>query len=104
MAGERILVVDDAPDIHFLTALGISTTLGVGIVAVLVASFAATTLDTATRLQRYVIQELAGTLHVRPLQGKYAATAFAVITGGVIAMMPHLFSLLIIRVMYTSLA
>ncbi len=31
-------------------------------IAVLVACFAATTLDTATRLQRYVIQELAGTL------------------------------------------
>ena len=29
---------------------------------VLVASFAGTTLDTATRLQRYVVQELAGTL------------------------------------------
>jgi len=54
---------------------------------VLVASFAATTLDTATRLQRYVIQELANTVHVRPLTNKYAATLLAVVCGGALAMM-----------------
>ncbi|MDP7205816.1 MAG: carbon starvation protein A, partial [Pirellulaceae bacterium] len=59
---------------NFIHALGIPSRLAVGIIAVLVASFAATTLDTATRLQRYVVQELAVTLKVKPLQGKYAAT------------------------------
>jgi carbon starvation protein len=63
---------------NFLTVLGMEAKLAVGIIAVLVACFAATTLDTATRLQRYVIQELAGTFHIRPLTNKYAATGLAV--------------------------
>jgi carbon starvation protein len=58
-----------------------------GIMAVLVASFAATTLDTATRLQRYVVQELATTVRIRPLTNKYLATLFAVACGGAMAML-----------------
>ncbi|MCA9084410.1 MAG: carbon starvation protein A [Planctomycetaceae bacterium] len=73
---------------NFLTAIGVPLKLGVGIVAVLVACFAATTLDSATRLQRYVIQELATTFHVVPLQNKYAATGLAVSLGLLIAMLP----------------
>ena len=73
---------------NFLAALGLPLKLGVGIIAVLVACFAATTLDTATRLQRYVIQELATTLRVPPLQGKYGATLFAVTLGTLVAMIP----------------
>ncbi len=73
---------------NFLTALKIPLKLGTAIIAVLVASFAATTLDTATRLQRYVIQELGETLHIAPLRGKYFATSVAVVTGGLIAMIP----------------
>lgn len=69
---------------NFLTALGIPLKLGVGIVAVLVASFAATTLDTATRLQRYVLQELGQTVGL-PTKNKYVATAAAVGVGGLIA-------------------
>ena len=52
---------------NFLNVLGIPLKLGIGIIAVLVACFAATTLDSATRLQRYVIQELGGTLKIKPL-------------------------------------
>jgi len=73
---------------NLLGALGIQIELAVGIIAVLVASFAATTLDTATRLQRYVIQELAGTIKFKPLTNKYAATGLAVGLGGTVAMMP----------------
>jgi len=73
---------------NFLSALGISLKLGTAMIAVLVASFAATTLDTATRLQRYVIQELGASLHIGPLRGKYVATSVAVVTGGAIAMVP----------------
>jgi carbon starvation protein len=47
---------------NLLAALGIEATFGRALMGVLVASFAGTTLDTATRLQRYVVQELAGTL------------------------------------------
>ncbi|QDV22830.1 carbon starvation CstA family protein [Aureliella helgolandensis] len=70
---------------NFLTAIGIPVRLGIGIVAVLVASFAATTLDTATRLQRYVLQELGGTLRLPAAQNKYVATTLAVTVGGAIA-------------------
>jgi len=45
---------------NFLEALGINHTMATAMMGVLVASFAGTTLDTATRLQRYVVQELSG--------------------------------------------
>lgn len=73
---------------NFLTAIGIPFKLGIGIIAVLVACFAATTLDSATRLQRYVIQELATTLRIKPLTNMYAATGLAVVLGGAIATVP----------------
>ncbi|HAN99803.1 MAG TPA: carbon starvation protein A [Planctomycetaceae bacterium] len=73
---------------NFLTTLGIPLELAVGIVAVLVACFAATTLDSATRLQRYVIQELAGSIGLRPLTDKYLATGLAIGLGGLMAMIP----------------
>lgn len=44
---------------NFLRALGIPLSVAVALMAVMVASFAATTMDTACRLQRYVVQELA---------------------------------------------
>ncbi len=74
---------------NLLSAIGIPLRLGVGIIAVLVACFAATTLDSATRLQRYVIQELAGSLRIKPLTNMYAATLLAVFLGGAIAMLPN---------------
>jgi carbon starvation protein len=46
---------------NFLTALGLSSGFAIALMGVFVASFAATTLDTACRLQRYVVQELAST-------------------------------------------
>lgn len=73
---------------NFLATIGIPLRLGIALIAVLVACFAATTLDTATRLQRYVIQELAGTLRLRLLTNRFAATALAVAVGGTLAMVP----------------
>jgi len=73
---------------NFLTAIGIPLKLAVGVIAVLVACFAATTLDTATRLQRYVIQELAISLRIAPLTNKYAATGLAVFLALSVAMIP----------------
>lgn len=72
---------------NFLSMIGIPLQLGIGIIAVLVACFAATTLDSATRLQRYVIQELGGTLKIAPLKNMYVATITAVVLGGAIAML-----------------
>ncbi len=73
---------------NFLSSVGIPLKMAIAIMAVLVASFAATTLDTATRLQRYVIQELAQTVGVKPLTNRYVATGFALFLGGVVALMP----------------
>ena len=72
---------------NFLSVIGIPLQLGIGIIAVLVASFAATTLDSATRLQRYVIQELGGSLRIAPLKNMYVATITAVVLGAAIAML-----------------
>jgi carbon starvation protein len=47
---------------NFLKAMGIPAGIAVALMGVLVASFAGTTLDTACRLQRYVVQELARTM------------------------------------------
>ncbi|HMP78978.1 MAG TPA: carbon starvation protein A [Pirellulaceae bacterium] len=73
---------------NFLSALGIPLPMGVGIIAVLVACFAATTLDSATRLQRYVIQELSSAVHIKPLTNKYAATLLAVVLSAAISCLP----------------
>lgn len=47
---------------NLVAALGLPRAWATALMAVLVASFAGTTLDTAVRLQRYVVQELLGTL------------------------------------------
>ena len=74
---------------NFLAAIGIPLVMGINIIAVLVASFAATTLDSATRLQRYVIQELGETIRIKPLTNMYVATLVAIGLGGLIAMIPN---------------
>ena len=71
---------------NMLRGVGVPVTFGISLMAVLVACFAATTLDTATRLQRYVISELGAAVRFAPLQNKYAATTVAVVAGGAIAM------------------
>ncbi len=71
---------------NFISTLNIPLPLAVAIMAVLVASFAATTLDTATRLQRYVIQELGAALSIQPLSNRYVATGVAVSVAATIAL------------------
>ena len=73
---------------NFLSVIGIPLKLGIGMIAVLVACFAATTLDSATRLQRYVIQEIGSTIKVPQLRNVYVSTLVAVVLGGAIAMLP----------------
>ena len=65
---------------NMLIRIGIPLNVGLALMGVFVASFAATTLDTATRLQRYVVTELASGWKLKPLTNKYAATFIAVIT------------------------
>ncbi len=63
---------------NFLSSVGIPLKMGVAIMAVMVASFAATTLDTATRLQRYVISEISQSAGFAPGTNKYVATGIGV--------------------------
>ena len=67
VAFQRRLIIGAHVPICALAAVGIPRPVCIGIIAVMVACFAATTLDTATRLQRYVIQELGGALRIAPL-------------------------------------
>jgi carbon starvation protein len=70
---------------NMIETTGIPHALAVVIMGVFVASFAGTTLDTATRIQRYIISELAGDLNVPVLQNKYIATFVAVFTAALLA-------------------
>jgi carbon starvation protein len=63
---------------NMMAAFGMPVVIGLAIMGVFVASFAGTTLDTATRLQRYIISELGRTVRLRPLENRYLATALAV--------------------------
>jgi carbon starvation protein len=73
---------------NFIQALGLGAAFATALMGVFVASFAATTLDSACRLQRYVTQELGAALGVKPLANKHGATIFAIIIAGAIAAMP----------------
>ena len=83
---------------NFLQSYGFHPTMAVAIMGVLVASFAGTTLDTATRLQRYVVQELSRAVEsqapvARPLTRilgtAHGATFFAVSTAFLLALIPQ---------------
>lgn len=84
---------------NFLMAIGIPSALAIALMGVFVASFAATTLDTACRLQRYVVQELARALggnkptglrkkSISWLENKHAATLSALAIAVVLAAIP----------------
>ena len=64
---------------HFLQTLGIPEAVGGTFVAVIVVSFALTSLDSATRLLRYNVSEMGDTLGVGALSNRYVASGIAVI-------------------------
>ena len=70
---------------NMIMSLGISKKFTLAIMAVFVASFAGTTLDSATRIQRYVIGELGNTLNLKGLDNKWVATGIAVGTALILA-------------------
>ncbi|MBW1822315.1 MAG: carbon starvation protein A, partial [Deltaproteobacteria bacterium] len=70
---------------NMIEAIGIPHGVAVVIMGVFVASFAGTTLETATRIQRYVISELFGDIKLDFLAGKYVATFIAVVTALILA-------------------
>ena len=74
---------------NFLKVLGLPASFAIALMGVFVASFAATTLDSACRLQRYVVQEIATQLQIKPLTKKHQATLFAIVIAAIIAAMPQ---------------
>ena len=70
---------------NMLCFIGIPAVIGKVIMGVFVASFAGTTLDTATRVQRYVVAEIFSDLKLKFMTNKYAATLFAVLTAMALA-------------------
>ncbi len=73
---------------NFIRALGLNATFATALMGVFVASFAATTLDSACRLQRYVTQEIGQAIGIKALTNKHGATIFAIVVAGAIAAMP----------------
>ncbi len=62
-----------------IQTLGIPTIVANTLMAVLVISFAATTLDTATRIQRFILNEFGIATGVKALSNRYMATIIAII-------------------------
>lgn len=70
---------------NMITTTGISRTFALSVMGVFVASFAGTTLDSATRIQRYVCSEMFLSLKIKAFDNMYIATTFAVVTAGLLA-------------------
>jgi len=70
---------------NMMAKLGLPETVGVTLMGVFIASFAGTTLDTSTRIQRYVVSELANDLRIPFLTNRWIATTFVVITAAGLA-------------------
>jgi carbon starvation protein len=66
--------------------LGIPHRVATIFASVVVISFAATTLDTSVRLQRYIIAELGIEYRVKAVQNRWVATLIAVISCGLLAL------------------
>ncbi|OQO89528.1 carbon starvation protein A [Saccharomonospora piscinae] len=73
----------------FAGNLGVPASIGVIFAAVVVISFAATTMDTGVRLQRYIVQEIAEITGARKIaRNATLATGIAVIVPLVMALLP----------------
>ena len=87
--GEKGLADKIAPVVtgasNMMSTMGVPRTVAVTLMGVFIASFAGTTLDTAVRIQRYVISELAGDLGLTALVNRWSATSAAVLTAAALA-------------------
>jgi carbon starvation protein len=70
----------------FLVALGLPQGPAEIVVAVLVISFAATTLDTGVRIQRYILHEIGEAYRIPPLKNRFVAAGVAVIIPTVVVL------------------
>jgi len=70
---------------NMMESFGMPHYIAIVIMGVFVASFAGTTLDTATRVQRYVLSELFTSLGFESFRNKYVATFVAVAAAAILA-------------------
>ncbi len=70
---------------NMISTAGIPRGFALAVMGVFVASFAGTTLDSATRIQRYVCAEMFSSLKIKAFDNMYFATTFAVVTAGLLA-------------------
>ena len=80
----KIAAFVDGAD-NMIGETGIPRGIAIGIMGVFVASFAGTTLDTATRIQRYVVSELMVDLKINIFKNRYFTTAIVVISAAALA-------------------
>ena len=70
---------------NFLNGIGVPVLLGTTIMGVFIASFAATTLDTAVRIQRYITAELLENSFLKRAKSPLLSTSIAVISAAALA-------------------
>jgi len=70
---------------NLINSYGVPVNIALAVMAVFIVSFASTTVDTATRIQRYVIVELSNAYNIKWLSKRQYATLFAVISAGLLA-------------------
>lgn len=64
----------------FVAGVGIPENISHTVIAVLIISFAATSLDTACRIQRYIIAEIGESFKIKPLQNRFVGSGIAVLS------------------------
>ena len=70
---------------NMINAYGIPENITITIMGVFIVSFAATTLDTATRLQRYIVGELGRAINIPQIANATPATLIAVVTAFILS-------------------
>jgi len=65
---------------NFVGGLGIPEDISQTVIAVLIISFAATSLDTACRIQRYIIAELGRSAGIKTLENRFVGSGIAVLS------------------------
>ncbi|MEZ5987518.1 MAG: carbon starvation protein A [Planctomycetota bacterium] len=70
----------------FLQSIGLPANVATTLMSVLLVSFAATTLDTATRIQRFIVAELGAATRLRLLEDRRFATLVAVVPAILLAL------------------
>ena len=71
----------------FLQALKIPEEFAITLIGVIVISFAATSLDTAARVQRLIIAELGEAYNIKPLKNRYVGACLAIIPALLLAIL-----------------